>query len=181
MVMEELPEGGMNLRLRPYAGFVPKNCPPSMVPKPWVIPSIGHLYPNDVDKLLCPVRAVRLYLRKTKQLAGSRQSLFVHPNAKVTKLTVGHISQWIVDVVKSAYDNLDGDQVPEHYRPRAHELRAIAHSWAYFNNVPLDEVLESARWTSVSTFTGHYLRNVARAVDGLSGFPMVVAQRVYRT
>ena len=91
MVMEELPEGGMNLRLRPYAGFVPKNCPPSRVPKPWVIPSIGHLHPNDVDKLLCPVRAVRLYIRKTDQLADSRQSLFVHPNAKVTKLTVGHI------------------------------------------------------------------------------------------
>ena len=179
-VMERSRENGVTLRLQPYAGFVPKNCPPSMVPKPWIIPSISHLFPDEKDKLLCPVRAVRYYVSKTGSLAGRRESLFVHPNPKVSRIKVSHISQWIVDVIKNAYDQLDQSNLPAEYAPRAHELRAIAHSWAFFNNVSLEDVLDAARWTSVSTFTGHYLRDVARAVDGLSGFPVVIAQRVYR-
>lgn len=175
--LEEDPQNGTTLRVRPYLGFIPKNKTPASVPRPWVIPSLAHLFPDDSDKLLCPVRAVRYYLRRTKGAAGESQRLFIHPNPKVGSIRASHISQWIVDVVKNAYDEVQN--LPEHFRPRAHEVRAIAHSWAFFNNVTLEEVLDAARWSSTSTFTGHYLRSVARTVDGLSGFPVVIAERLY--
>ena len=177
LVKEQLPQNGVSLRLQVYPGFIPKNLMPSQVPKPWVIPSLAHLFPDEQEKLLCPVRAINYYLRRTNTLTDAGGRLFIHYNPRVGHTRATHISQWLVDVIKNAYD--DVEDLPDHFRPRAHEVRAIAHSWAFFNNVSLPEVLDAARWSSTSTFTGHYLRNVARSVDGLSGFPLVAAQRFY--
>lgn len=168
---------GEVLVVKPFPGFLPKNALPSAAPRSWHIPSFAHLFPGEVERLLCPVRTIKYYRRRTARLAGSRQRLFVHPNVRIADIKRSHISAWIVDVVKEAYDRAEGHLSDVH--PTAHEVRALAHSWAYFNNVSLAEVLEGARWRSSTSFIDHYLRDVARSVDGMSGLPLIAAQRLF--
>ena len=71
--MEDDLQNGTTLSVRPCLGFTPKNKAPSSVPRPWVIPSLSHLFPEDSYRLLCPGRAVRFYLQLSKVLAGDSQ------------------------------------------------------------------------------------------------------------
>ena len=60
------------------SGFLAKNQLPSMASKPFKVPSLsrtcGH---EDDDRLLCPVRALKFYLKKVKSIRGSRKRLFI--------------------------------------------------------------------------------------------------------
>ena len=60
---------------------------------------------------------------------------------------------------------------------RAHELRAIASSWAYVNQVGLEDILDDASWRSAGVFQGSYLRDMASIGDGMAS-PIVAAQHV---
>ena len=156
LTISEIPNNGSILSLKPYPGFFAKNQCPNDPPPAWTVPSLQHLFSeDDPDRMLCPVRLTKIYLDRTKQIVGNRQRLFIHPNPKVNDIRSSHISHWIVDVITEAYERSDASTSDVH--PRAHEVRALAHSWAYFNNTTLSEVLESARWKSRSSFTGHYL------------------------
>ena len=46
--------------------------------------------------------------------------------------------------------------------PRAHDVRAVASSWALFEGVPLDDILSSAVWRSPNSFIACYLTDVVQ-------------------
>jgi hypothetical protein len=44
---------------------------------------------------------------------------------------------------------------------KAHDVRALASSWALFNNASLNEVLSAGFWRGESSFVSHYLRSMS--------------------
>ena len=61
----------------------------------------------------------------------------------------------------------------------AHEVRAIATSWAYSNQVALTDVMAAAFWRSSGVFQNSYYRDLAACSEGIYTFgPIVVAQHV---
>ena len=170
------------MQLRAYPGFVAKNQVPDTVFQPFNIPSMAHLVPHDIERLLCPVRATDIYVQRTSdpEFLQHRRRLLLHYDRNVKETRLSHISQWIVNTIVLAYQHADEENA-RLLRVRAHDVRAISNSVAYFNNVTLSEVLQGARWRSRGTFVGHYLRDAQREVDGLYRLaPVVVAQRIVR-
>ena len=61
----------------------------------------------------------------------------------------------------------------------AHEVRAIAASWAYVNQVALTDIMAAAFWRSPGVFQNSYLRDLASSANGTYSLgPIVVAQHV---
>ena len=180
LITKEGTSGSKKMQLRAYAGFVAKNQVPDTVFQPFVIPSMAHLVPDEPERLLCPVRATELYVQRTSHPAflQRRRRLLLHYDPSISDTRLSHISQWIVNTVVLAYRHAD-DDTARLMQVKAHEVRAIANSVAYFNNVSLSEVMQGARWRSRGTFVGHYLRDAQQELSGLYRLaPVVVAQRI---
>jgi hypothetical protein len=50
---------------------------------------------------------------------------------------------------------------------KAHDVRALASSWALFNNASLNEVLSAGFWRGERSFLSHYLRFMSIQADNL--------------
>ena len=180
LITTDAASGAKSMQLRAYPGFVAKNQVPDTVFQPYTIPSMALLVPGEPERLLCPVRATALYVKRTSDPAflQHRRRLLLHHDRSILDTRLSHVSQWIVNAIVLAYENADPDTARV-LQVRAHDVRAVANSVSYFNNVSLPEVLQGARWRSRGTFVGHYLRDAQREVDGLYRLaPVVVAQRI---
>ena len=156
-------------------GFLAKNQLPSQAPE-WIsVPGIAHLNPSEAERMLCPVRQLKLYLRDSERILGGRQRMFIHWNRNIRDIMRSHISRWIVEMDREAYTRADR----EYDRVTAHEVRALSASWAYNCQVALPDILSAAFWRSSGVFQNPYLRDMACIADGMSTLgPVVVAQQV---
>ena len=59
--------------------------------------------------------------------------------------------------------------------PRAHSIRGIATSSAFFKNWSLSSVLEAASWRSNTVFTSFYLKDVQYIFEGVRSLGPFVA------
>ena len=162
LTLDHLPSGGTVCNIRPFAGFFAKNATPEEVPRATSLPGIAHLFKDsELDRLLCPVRAVLLYLKRTDSLPGREcpGRLFGHfkPGIKFRK---SHISLWLAETIRLAYEHSDSDSQSLE-KIKGHQVRGMAASWAYFKYVPLSEVRKAVGWKTESVFARHYLRDVA--------------------
>ena len=124
--------------------FRAKNQPSDCASEPGSIKSLcAILGPDDQDRYLCPVRCLRYYLRRSKNIRGQRRKLFlsVNPHYKQDVRSTT-FSRWIVTLIKQAYASADMtiDSV------RAHEVRAISASLALTRGVSLATILRAAYW-----------------------------------
>ena len=116
------PDGSVSLRFLPE--FLAKNqVPGEPSPVIFIKPLSSILCPDDEDRLLCPVRALRLYRRRSKPLrAVSQRRLFIslNPdyNRDVSKVT---LARWLTGVIQKAYEKVGGC---DELSARAHEIRA---------------------------------------------------------
>ena len=132
---------------------------------------------DDFNRMLCLVRAVKIYLNKTKSLRKRRKRLFI-PTQGDQDLAKSTLSRWVKYAIKNAYDTISKNPLSL-FKPRAHELRAISASWAYMNYIPLEEILKSAVWSSTSLFASHYLRDFREQTENLRAMgPIIAAQKV---
>ena len=168
-----------SLILRTQLGFLAKNQLPSRASDSIKIPKLSNLCrkSDNFNHMLCPVRAVKIYLNKTKSLRKHRKRLFI-PTQGDHDLNKSTISRWVKYAIKHAYGSISKN--PNRlFNPRAHELRAISASWAYMNFIPLEEVLKSAVWSSSSLFASHYLRDFREQTENLRAMgPIIAAQKV---
>ena len=168
-----------SLILRTQLGFLAKNQLPSRAPDSIKIPKLFNFCrENDnFNSMLCPVRAVKIYLNKTKSLRKYRKRLFI-PTPGDQDLAKSTLSRWVKYAIKHAYDSISKN--PNRlFKPSAHELRAISASCAYMNFIPLEEILKSAVWFSSSLFASHYLRDFREQTENLRAMgPIVAAQKV---
>lgn len=156
-----------------FPGFLAKNQLPSVVSCPISVPSLKG---QDVNPLLCPVRALRIYLERVNPRRKGRKRLFIsHLDSYEKEISCDSISRWIVQTIKLAYavNKLELGSV------NAHEVRALASSWAWSNRVPLDDVIKAGFWSSENSFIRFYLRETSTMANSLASLgPVVAAQSV---
>ena len=112
------------------------------------MPGIARLNLTEAERMLCPVRQLKLCIRDSERIRGGRQRMFLHLNRNIRDIMRSHISRWIVETVKEAYTQADR----EYDRVTAYEIRALSASWAYNCQVALPDILSAAFWRSSGVF-----------------------------
>ena len=125
----------------------------------------------DDDLLLCPVRALRIYLDRTRSLSPLRHRLFVSSHRPSRAMSKHAVSFFLREVIHAA-----GASRPEVGSVRAHEVRSVSTSVAFHRNWSVSSVLEPATWNSSLVFSSFYLRDMQHEFDGmLSLGPFIAA------
>ena len=159
-------------------GFLAKNQLPSICPDPIVIPNLARVCKREhSDRLLCPIRALKFYLKMTRPYRQNRTRLFLPIKGK-QDISKSPVSRWISYTIKLAYRKLTHKDFP-FLKSKAHEVRALSSSWALFDKVLLNEILKASVWSQSSTFTKFYLRDMSQQLQNLHDLgPIFVAQNV---
>ena len=145
------------------------------------IPALGPLLEPGMeeDRGLCPVRAIKVYLDRTKELREGKKLLFVsYKSGHKGDIHKNTVSSWVRKLLHFSYSSAPEDVV-KLTSARTHEVRALASSMAFRGSMELEEVLKACSWKSANTFTTHYLRDVSVFSEDLHSLgPLVAAQRV---
>ena len=160
------------------AGFVEKTQDPSSsAPRfeGFTVLALPNVSTNRNGRLLCPVRAVRRYLDRTAAHRPRCERLFVTAGRSTKEIVKNTVSFWLQKMISRAYQ-LSGRSVPDP-PPRARETRGIAPSLLFKKNFAVDQALKAGTWQRHTTFTRHYLRDLAhRSLETLHLSPVVAAQ-----
>ena len=105
---------------------------------------------DDELLLLCPVRALHIYLDRTS-FSPLPRHLFRSPR-RPSHMLKNAISFFLCEVIHGA-----GADRPEVSSVRAHSIRGVSASVAFHQNWFVASVLESATWRSSSVFASFYL------------------------
>ena len=169
-------DGSVTLTTAP--GFVAKNRLPSVGNQSITIPSLKKADPSRAGKLHDPVRALKIYLRRTQPFRRGRTRLFLPLRQAQEDISAQTISSWIRSVIRDAYSDLSPERASQ-LRIKAHEVRAVATSTALDRNCALRDIISAVGWRSDSTFASSYLRDLSsqRETLDLVG-PVVAAQQI---
>ena len=177
-------EDWSKVSLFPSPGFISKNHLAKEGPgcvTPVIIPALAPMLDRSLkeDRTLCPVRALRYYLDKTKDLHSGKELVFVSFRKSFHKdIVPATISSWIKLTIVLCYQ-LSDKQAQTLHQVRAHDVSAFAASKAFQGGVPLDQILSACHWKSDNTFTQFYLKDVAWADSELYHLgPVVAAQQI---
>ena len=158
------------VRLIPVTSFIAKNQTASSGSIEIFIRPLTEFSSIREDKVWCPVRALKWYIKRTENLRKSSQ-LFVtarEPHKGVSRDT---LSRWIVSAIKAA----GVKALEEGTTPKAHQTRSISSSWALFTGVGVEDICKAAFWRSANSFTSFYLRDVAASEGVFSTAPLKAA------
>ena len=169
--------------LQPTDDFLAKNQK-SRAPehrRHFAIPALTEFGTDTEDRYLCPVRALRLYMAKSKPFRANKKLLFIavkkNYSRDITRNTLaGYIKQAILRAYKAAgHSDITLSQC------KVHEVRALSSSVAFKYNVSLKTLLETCTWKSDLVFTNFYLRDLALQSEALFKLPaFVCAQQKLR-
>ena len=153
--------------------FIPKNQRPEIIPEPMKFPGIAHLFPNEPERLLCPVRALGLYIVRSVERTqdDSQEKLFVHFNP-ATQMFTTHFRRWVAETIRLTYENSSESELP---KIKAHDVRGISASIAFYRNTPLKELCGLIGWKSSNVFVRLYLRDMAADTE-LQDIALVAAR-----
>ena len=141
------------------------------IPRSFLVKSLADFAAGlDTDLLLCPVRALRLYLPRARSLSPGRHRLFVSPRRPSRAMSKNAVSFFLREVISAA-----GAARPHVGSLRAHDVRSVSTSVAFHRNWSVSSVLESATWASSSVFSSFYLRDIQHEFDGLLSLGPFVA------
>ena len=148
------------------------------LPRSFSVKSLNAFVGNLEDELLlCPVRALRLYLERTGQLQPHPRSLFVSPSMTYRPISKNAISFFLREVISEAYASEAGPGPST--SPRAHSIRGMATSVSFLRNASISKVMEAACWKSSTVFTSFYLKDVQFSFqDGFGLGPFVAANAI---
>ena len=119
------------------------------IPRSFLVKSLADFAAGlATDLLLCPVRALRLYLLRARSLSPGRHRLFVSPRRPARPLSKNAVSFFFREVISAA-----GAARPQVGSLRAHEVRSVSTSVVFHRNWSVTSVLESASWASSSVFS----------------------------
>ena len=122
------------------------------------------------DMTLCPVRALRYYLDKTKELRENNHLSFSSFKDGFSKdIQRSTIFSWLKQTVILAYESSDVE-IQTLSNVKAHDVRSTAASLAFKGGVSVDQILGACIWKTHSNFTNFYLKDVALKSTEGSGF-----------
>ena len=178
-------ENWSRVSLYPSPSFLSKNQlardgPAALAPV--VIPALAPSLDKSLkdDKSLCPVRALRYYLDRTKDLRTGKELVFVSFRKSFQKdIVPATVSSWIKQTVLLCYQ-LSDEEVQTLHQVQAHDVRAFAASKAFQGGVSLDQILSACHWKAHNTFTQFYVKDLAWADSELYHLgPVVAAQQIH--
>ena len=144
---------------------------PRSFPRSFLVSSLAVFASGrDIDLLLCPVMALRLYLLRARSLSPGRHRLFVSPRRPSRAMSKNAVSFFLREVISAA-----GAARPQVGSLRACEVCSVSTSVAFHRNWSVTSVLESATWASSSVFSSFYLRDIQHEYDGLLSLGHFVA------
>ena len=115
----------------------------------------------------------------TRPYRQNRTRLFLPVKGK-QDISKSSVSRWISYTIKLSYSIGTSKDFP-FLKIKAHEVRALAFPWAFFDKIPLNEILKAAVWNQSSTFAKFYLQDMSQQLENLHNLgPIVVAQTVVR-
>ena len=122
------------------------------------------------ERVLCPIRAVKIYLHVTDSVTLHPRSLLASPRRPTCSLSKNALFFFLQRVIIDA-DAVEAGALP----PRAHSVRAVATSPAFLKNWSVSKVLEAATWRSNPVFTSYYLRDLSYTLDSCRSLGPFVA------
>ena len=160
-------------------GFVAKTQDPSsLAPRfeGFSVPARLNARNNRNGRFLCPVWAVRCYLDRTATHRPRCDRLFVTAGRSKKEISKTTLFLALEDDIARLRALWNGTSLARH---RARETRGIAPSLLFKKNFAVDQVLKADTWRRHTTFTRHYLRDLAhRSLDTFHLGPVVAAQAV---
>ena len=143
----------------------------SSIPRSFLVKSLSDFAVGlEDDLLLCPVRALCIYLDRTLSLVPNRRRLFVSPSCPMRALSKNAVSFFLGEIIHGAEATR-----PEVGAVRAHDIRGVSTSVAFHRNWSVSAVFDAATWSSSSVFTSFYLRDLQYEFQGLRSLGSFVA------
>ncbi len=104
--------------------------------------------------LLCPIRALRIYMDRTRRFRSSEQLFVSHGvQQKGKAVSKQRLAHWIVEAVALAYQS-QGEPCP--LGVRAHSTRSVVSSHALAHGASLADICRAAGWATPNTFARFY-------------------------
>lgn len=139
-----------------------------------VIPDLGSLVPDEVERFQCPVRALKYYMRRTEALRGYSDHLFCAIGTPSLPLKRAFVSKLLKEVIVEAHREVAVSGLPI-MEIKAHDVRGVSASLAAYRGVPTARILDAACWRAPSVFVGRYLKGVAVTYGDISSLGPLVA------
>ena len=154
------------------------------LPRSFCVRSLSDFVGDLPDELLlCPVRALSLYLSRVSSVTPRPRTLFVSPRCPSRSLSKNALIFFLRDVTTRTYSSpsassssgLSSSSSSSSSTFRAHSICGVAASWAFSRNAPPSSILVVATWSSSLVFTSFYLRDVQFSSSHGFGLGPVVA------
>ncbi len=117
--------------------------------------------------LLCPGRALCIYMDRTRSFRRSEQLFVCHGGQQKGKaVSKQRLAHWIVDVIALAYQS-QGEPCP--LGVRAHSTRSAASSYALAHGASLAYICRAAGWATPNTFARFYSLRVEQVSSRVLG------------
>ena len=140
------------------------------LPRSFVVNSLDDFVADlDEELLLCPVRSLREYLKRTSSFVDRPRCLFVSPRSPSHAISKNGISYLLREVIFES-----GACKEDVAALRAHSICGIATS-AFFKNWSVSSVLDAASWRSNSVFTSFYFKDLQFVYEGLRSLGPFIA------
>ena len=147
------------------------------IPRSFKVRSLNDFVGGAPEELLlCPVRALKIYPRKTDHLQPRPRSLFVSPRSPLRALSKNAISFFLREVISQAQARVldSGPSV----RVWAYSVRGVSTSASFLRNYSVACILEAASWRS-PLFTTFYLKDIQFSFpDGFGLGPFAASNSV---
>ena len=145
------------------------------LPRDFVVKGLTHLVGPEEERKLCPVRALRAYVERTKDLRQDQvENLFLAPKDPSRPASKNALTYFLRSTILEAYRNVSEETI-RLCRVTPHEIRAISASLSFAHNLAMDTVLEAAQWRSNTVFTAHYLKDVSIQYQNCRALGPIVA------
>lgn len=115
-------------------------------------------YPRDA--LLCPVRAVRAYLRRTRLVRRREDQLLLITRPPFSATSRDTISRWTKQILN--YSGIDTDEYG------SHSTRGAATSMATTLGIDMNTLIKQASWKNAETFAKYYNKTIQRVESSLA-------------
>ena len=151
--------------LFPSSDFIAKNQlarEGSQSVSPVTIPVLTSIVDRQFkeDRTLCPVRALRYYLDRTKDLRGSRSLLFIScKKGHTSDIRPATLSSWLKQTILLCYKQAD-QQALDLVQVKAHDIRVFTSSKAFYGGVSVDQIMQACHWKAHNTFTNFCLKDL---------------------
>ncbi len=143
-----------NVVLRPRPGYMPKVPTTSFRDQVVNLQALPSKEADPALALLCPVRALHIYVDCTGSFRSSEQLFVCHGGQQKGKaVSKQRLAHWIVEAVALAYQS-QGEPCP--LGLRAHSIRSVAFTHALAHGASLADICRAAGWATPNTFTRFY-------------------------